>query len=721
MKKLLFFIIIPVLFNCTSKHSGIIENPGYEAKTTGIYTIKQIEFTDSTTRFTILSEFVPYWWVNYERDDSITDEKTGESFLPIGIESAMFDSLIWMPADGDSIVTLIYPRIPDHVKSIQWCESIFGISLDPKDAGKVPGENVSKSAQKWINSELNNTNKEALETFETEAFFCADKARIVGSIKGYDKRYAMETGIIYMNNQFTREDYPIVVEIHPDGRFEADLPMLHPIYSNIFINHTGIPFYIEPGQTLAIVLDWNEFLMADRYRNRCYKFEKIEYQGSLSNINQQLFDFKSNEFNFNEFMKKVETLSPEEYVLDEQKAFDDNMLLLEKYSSENEISEKAKTLMHNKLLLKHGETLFNFVSRRKYKARDNKDNKILSLPIPVDYYNFLQDFPINTKSLIVCSDFSTFINRYEYAEPFNVRGLIKIKHSEPEISFYEYLVKYKIELAESDLKIFKAVFEKNRTPEEEKVIKNNQKEINSLFKKYKNELNVYSGKHNKQPSFAKRSIQEWSIKDSLLVHSLKLENNLVHEISKVRSLGFIFENSPKEECEELWIALKQTITEPFIIKTGDEMFAESFSEDGQLAYELPLDEKGTAVFKEIVDPFRGKILFIDFWATSCGPCVGGIKRMKENREKYKDNSDFDFIFITDEGGSPQKRYAAFVEEQELKNTYRLSKDDYNYLRQLFKFNGIPRYVVIDKEGKVLNDDFSMQQFDQELDKILAKE
>src|SRR5690606_36363644 len=119
-------------------------------------------------------------------------------------------------------------------------------------------------------------------------------------------------------------------------------------------------------------------------------------------------------------------------------------------------------------------------------------------------------------------------------------------------------------------------------------------------------------------------------------------------------------------------------------------------------------------------PYKGKILFVDFCATSCGPCVAMIQRMKDTREKYKDHPDFDFIFITDDRSSPEKRYDNFVEEQALDKTYRIALEDFYYLRELFKFNGIPRYIVIDKEGKILDDDFEMYKFESELEKVLAQ-
>ena len=78
---------------------------------------------------------------------------------------------------------------------------------------------------------------------------------------------------------------------------------------------------------------------------------------------------------------------------------------------------------------------------------------------------------------------------------------------------------------------------------------------------------------------------------------------------------------------------------------------------------------------------------------------------------------FGLLFIY---GYSQKTYDSFVKEQELKNLYRLSTDKYNYLRQLFKFNGIPRYVVIDKNGDVIDGDFPMHNFDVLLEDILKK-
>ena len=76
--------------------------------------------------------------------------------------------------------------------------------------------------------------------------------------------------------------------------------------------------------------------------------------------------------------------------------------------------------------------------------------------------------------------------------------------------------------------------------------------------------------------------------------------------------------------------------------------------------------------------------------------------------------DVDFVFITSEELSPLGAYNNFVKEQELTHTYRINADQYRYLRQLFRFNGIPRYVLVDKEGNMLDDNAIISNLERRL-------
>lgn len=64
------------------------------------------------------------------------------------------------------------------------------------------------------------------------------------------------------------------------------------------------------------------------------------------------------------------------------------------------------------------------------------------------------------------------------------------------------------------------------------------------------------------------------------------------------------------------------------------------------------------------------------------------------------------LFISDDSGS-ESSYEDFVMKYlEGETSYRISESDFHLLRDLFSFSGIPRYVLIGRDGKVVDSDFN---------------
>lgn len=98
---------------------------------------------------------------------------------------------------------------------------------------------------------------------------------------------------------------------------------------------------------------------------------------------------------------------------------------------------------------------------------------------------------------------------------------------------------------------------------------------------------------------------------------------------------------------------------------------------------------------------RGKVLYIDVWATWCGPCVSEIPFMEKLWEKYGDNPNLEFVSIsTDHNEDSWKKKLAqdkpgwknFVTEGGMRGP----------LNQLYGISGIPRFMLIDKDGRIIN-------------------
>jgi thiol-disulfide isomerase/thioredoxin len=188
---------------------------------------------------------------------------------------------------------------------------------------------------------------------------------------------------------------------------------------------------------------------------------------------------------------------------------------------------------------------------------------------------------------------------------------------------------------------------------------------------------------------------------------------LVSQIIALRSLPFDLKQLDREGARSLLDKEKQLINHPFMLAEAERLYAQAFPLQNDSTYVLP-EGPATEIFRNIIKAHTGKALFIDFWATFCGPCRGGIEHTAGLRQQYKDHPGFQFIYITSDRESPEKTYNEYVEKN-LKGEacYRIPQADYNYLRQLFHFNGIPHYEWIEKDGTVLRNSpgtYNLEEF-----------
>lgn len=131
-------------------------------------------------------------------------------------------------------------------------------------------------------------------------------------------------------------------------------------------------------------------------------------------------------------------------------------------------------------------------------------------------------------------------------------------------------------------------------------------------------------------------------------------------------------------------------------------------------YYLPDDESGRIV-ADIIAPHRGKVIVLDLWGLYCGPCRSNIEEGKALREANRDNPDFKFIFVTSHDQAPQADYEDYVARHlDGEECHVVSESDFNRLRELFNFSGIPRYVLIDRDGRILNDNYRISNLPTDL-------
>ena len=114
---------------------------------------------------------------------------------------------------------------------------------------------------------------------------------------------------------------------------------------------------------------------------------------------------------------------------------------------------------------------------------------------------------------------------------------------------------------------------------------------------------------------------------------------------------------------------------------------------------------------------KGKYVYVDVWATWCGPCIGEIPAL-QTLEKDYEGKNIAFVSISTDDG---RGYRAASKEE----SFKLSKEGWRKMIaekemsgiQLFadksfssdfvtgyKINSIPRFILIDPNGNIVNAD-----------------
>ncbi len=144
-------------------------------------------------------------------------------------------------------------------------------------------------------------------------------------------------------------------------------------------------------------------------------------------------------------------------------------------------------------------------------------------------------------------------------------------------------------------------------------------------------------------------------------------------------------------------------------------------------YETPQFSEGTKLnelknenefLNALIKNYPNKVIYIDFWAPWCNPCMGEMPYSAKIKNHFQDKN-VAFVYLGCQ--CEESAWKTTIAEHKIDGEhYLLSDKQYAQLSEIFKITGIPHYALIDKKGKIVNENAPRPSSDTELINLIEK-
>ena len=138
---------------------------------------------------------------------------------------------------------------------------------------------------------------------------------------------------------------------------------------------------------------------------------------------------------------------------------------------------------------------------------------------------------------------------------------------------------------------------------------------------------------------------------------------------------------------------------------------------GELAFDFSFPDVDDKLCK--LSDLKGKVVIVDVWATWCGPCKQEIPHLEKLSEHFK-GKDVVFVSISTDKPNDKTKWSQMIKDESMGGIQLFAGGNGNTFSKHYMINTIPRFLVFDKNGKLVSAD-APKPSDPKLKLILEKE
>ena len=204
-----------------------------------------------------------------------------------------------------------------------------------------------------------------------------------------------------------------------------------------------------------------------------------------------------------------------------------------------------------------------------------------------------------------------------------------------------------------------------------------------------------------------------------MVYDLIKDSNQFSETEKkvllTKNMKLIIENFPSENIEKYFASYQADVNSTALVKhiykeykhvlpaSITRQFEPNETAVSDSLYQLSLMNRNNERIdlKGILKKYQGKLIYVDFWATTCLPCLMAMPYSGELKIEYEDKK-VQFVYI-----STDKDKVKWTQSEVNKiiipfqDSYILDHEGENAMLNYFNIKSIPRYMLFDEHGVLL--------------------
>lgn len=668
-------------------------------------------------------DFLEESWKIY--DIELVPQPEKAAFIPEEIQGN------WLRTDGSNEWVLgIYDDMIIYDSEI-WKKILLKnkgrkISISMENEGRIENLEIKQKREKLLIS-INGAEAQSLSKEKTyvdnysipndkgfsKPIFLEDTAVYMGYIEGYHPKMG-KTGIVHVNHILDTEQKTYLVNINPDGTFYSEIPMIQPQDVYVKLHERGTQsLFLEPGNTLFQYINLNEFnkpvkSWSDRDRKTLYMGESARLNSDL-----QAMDTISH-FNYRELRRKILDMSAEEYKKYIMDIYQKESESLDEFLKNNTICKKAEEVKKNVIRFNAYERILSYDMHKESAYR--KKHKIPGQQREIDleieertpeYFGFIHNADLNDPiSLLGGSRYYFLVNRLKFIDEVRPANNFFFK------ALRDSIERNNIKISEVQSNIINALAENEDFRNFRTIVQTDSAAYYQFMKEHTDLT--------KSINFKGRELEQMRNMEKYFGLKPGLTTNIMRIQTTTRKMKSTLEPLTDEELADI----KASIENPFLIhyldaynanliKENQEKLAAFESNTSFVINETP-EAEGEELFEKIMEKYKGKLVFVDFWATWCGPCRRGMEKINPLKEELKDE-DIAFVYITNPS-SPVDTWKKMIPGISGEH-YRLTQDEWNILATKFKIGGIPHYTLVDKTGKVVREKLYFASSNVELKKL----